>query len=465
MLLDTLNDERNEVFAGDALMADLHHIAADGSAQQRAHSEAHSNKSPIGAKTAKDLLNTKEQRSSRSTATAGAAKTNGTSSEPAAKLISDRAPLQCRANSLKRAMHNVDEHTKLLNNQQKRSSQLKQQQEQPTGAASAAGGGMDNLCVANSSSSDNTPWSSPVPPNINLLSPSVSTTQLTCISPLPDLRRDSMDEYFFDSVSELPVPNQFADSRRGSANVPHSIAEQADDEHDDGGDGGPTVTSMAHLFPMCRDARVSAPNTPSPTPNSYHHATTSPQSATSHQLSTNISTIQPSHSASAGASPISSSDSNNVVTVVDADGGRQPPLRPRQPRVCHLDYLADRVRPPNGIAGSGGQSNGGHSDDGINGGLMPAEAFERAQLRKFQQQQQQQHSLASAGRLPLPVPPPPSMAQMSANNMLQVPSIVVPVLEIQRPPVTFNENVYVSDSMTIIDTDAQVGGHDSWFDD
>lgn len=458
MLLDTLNDERNEVFAGDALIADLHQIAADGSAQQRAHSEAHSNKSPIGPKTAKDLLNTKEQRSSRSTTTAGAANTNGTTNEPAAKLISDRAPLQCRANSLKRAMHNVDEHTKLLNNQQKRSSQQKQQQEQPTGTASA-GGGMDHLCVANSSSSDTTPWSSPVPPNINLLSPSVSTTQLTCISPLPDLRRDSMDEYFFDSVSELPVPNQFADSRRGSANVPQSIAEQADDENDDDGGGGPARTSMAHLFPMCRDARVSAPNTPSPPPYSYHHATTSPQSATSHQLST-----QPSHSASAGASPISSSDSNNVVTVVDADCGRPPPLRPQQPRVCHLDYLDDRMRPPHGAAGCGGQGNGGGSDDGDNGGLMPAEAFERAQLRKFQQQQQQ-HSLATAGRLSLPTAPQQSMAQMSANNMLQVPSIVVPVLEIQRPPVTFNENVYVSDCMTIIDTDAQVGGRDSLFDD
>lgn len=235
-------------------MNDLNDISES---QQR--STMNTTKSPIAAKTAKDLLNSKEQRCSRT----------------ATQNIPDREAIQCRANSLKRAMHNVMEHSKLLDNKQKR-----------------FGGTQDNLCVFTSSSSDTTPWSSPVPP-MNTISPSVSTTHLTCISPLPDLRRDSMDEYFFSSV-DLPVPMQFADgsSRRGSANVPHSIAE--------------TNEAMADLFPLCKDPtqKVSA----------------------SHLKQSTHSSL--------------------VVNVV---AGHQ-----RKPQMCHLDYLDSCCSPhdiPNDVRG------------------------------------------------------------------------------------------------------------------
>lgn len=46
--------------------------------------------------------------------------------------------------------------------------------------------------------------------------PSPSVTRLTAISPLPDLRRDSTCEDS-ESVLNLPVPSEFADSRRSSA--------------------------------------------------------------------------------------------------------------------------------------------------------------------------------------------------------------------------------------------------------
>lgn len=222
-------------------MSDLNEIS---DSQQRSTATTET-KSPIAAKTAKDMLNTKEKRCSRNTT----------------QNMPDREAIQCRANSLKRAMHNVMEHSKLLDNKQKR-----------------FGGTQDNLCVFTSSSSDTTPWSSPVPP-INTISPSVSTTHLTCISPLPDLRRDSIDDYFF---SDLPVPMQFADgsSRRGSANVPQSIAE--------------TNEAMAELFPLCKD----------PT----------------QKVSASHNTLKP-----------SSIPSSLVVNVV---AGKQ-----RKPQMCHLDYL------------------------------------------------------------------------------------------------------------------------------
>lgn len=242
MLLDTLGEERNEALKGDELLNDLNEISES---QQRSTINA-TKSSPIAAKTAKNMLNSKEKRCSRT----------------ATQNIPDREAIQCRANSLKRAMHNVMEHSKLLDNKQKR-----------------FGGTQDNLCVFTSSSSDTTPWSSPVPP-INTISPSVSTTHLTCISPLPDLRRDSMDDYFFSSV-DLPVPMQFADgsSRRGSANVPQSIAE--------------TNETMAELFPLCKDPtqKVSASHN--------HLKITTPSSL--------------------------------VVNVV---AGQQ-----RKPQMCHLDYL------------------------------------------------------------------------------------------------------------------------------
>lgn len=78
-----------------------------------------------------------------------------------------------------------------------------------------------SIISVHTSSSENSPCTSPHPiPPINVISPSHSSTGLTCISPLPDLRRDSLDEYFFNSLN-IPVPKQFADgSSRRSSGVP-----------------------------------------------------------------------------------------------------------------------------------------------------------------------------------------------------------------------------------------------------
>lgn len=81
------------------------------------------------------------------------------------------------------------------------------------------------LKIPTNTSSDSTPCTSPLPiiPPINIISPTMETSRLTCISPLPDTRRESMDD-FFNTIS-IPVPRQFADSRRSSG-VPEVIQEQ-----------------------------------------------------------------------------------------------------------------------------------------------------------------------------------------------------------------------------------------------
>lgn len=337
MLLDTIGEERNEALKGDELMNDLNEISES---QQRSTISA--TKSPIAAKTAKDLLNSKEKRSSRTTI----------------QNIPDREAIQCRANSLKRAMHNVMEHSKLLDNKQKR-----------------FGGTQDNLCVFTSSSSDTTPWSSPVPP-MNTISPSVSTTQLTCISPLPDLRRDSMDDYFFSSV-DLPVPMQFADgsSRRGSANVPHSISEANE--------------VMAELFPLCKDPsqKVSASQ------NHLKHSTPS---------------------------------SSSVVNVV--------PGHQRNSQMCHLDYLDSCCSP--------------HDNPNDDRGLMPVEAFERMQLMRKRTTHPALYSDTNSKNASL----------CATTNMLQVPSISLPPMEIQRPPTPVKETER-NEELPQIEIDLHVSNH------
>lgn len=174
--METLKEEDHGALAGDDLMKTLNEIAQKSATERPLMDSDAIFHSPI-EKYEKDKLNTKERRSSR------------------LLQFSEKEALQCRANSLKRAMNNIADYSKQLRD--KRYSMQ-----------------CDNVCVFTSSSSDTSPWSSPVPP-INIISPSVSTTQLTCLSPLPDLRFDSVDEYFFNSLN-LPVPKQFADSRRSS---------------------------------------------------------------------------------------------------------------------------------------------------------------------------------------------------------------------------------------------------------
>lgn len=137
-------------------------------------------KTTIG-KTEKDKYNTKERRNSRYFVRTG-----------------DKEAIQTRANSLKRAINSVMEHSGLYDHKPRHGYARKH-----------------SLATLNISANvSDSPQSSPIPPPINI------------ISPLPDERRGSMDEYFFSSVS-LPVPKQFADAAsRRSSGVPEPIREE-----------------------------------------------------------------------------------------------------------------------------------------------------------------------------------------------------------------------------------------------
>lgn len=322
MLLEAINDEKNEALSGDELMKTLHEIAQKGTEQQK--------QSPLIGKSVKDQLNANEQRSNRS------------------MMFSEREALHARANSLKRAMHNVAEHSMLIDSQQKRFSVVE-----------------NSYVVTSTSSESSSPWASatPVVPPINIVLPSVSTTHLTCLSPLPDLRRDSMDDYFFNSLN-LPVPMQFADgSSRRSSGVPYSIKE--------------TNELMDEIFPLC--------------------------SKESRRKSSDAATTAKANS--------------NYINV------DQQKLN--ESSKCRIDYIASEQR-----------------DEQDEFDLMPVEVYERKLLRN----QTSTGGVACSNSL--------TTTRPETNNMLQVPCIDIPILEIERPPST--ENVYVSESITLIDTDPPV---------
>ncbi|KAG4078409.1 hypothetical protein HA402_013120 [Bradysia odoriphaga] len=323
MLLETLKEENSGALAGDELIKTLNEIARKSASERPLDSVTNNLKSSID-KTEKDELNTKERRSSR------------------VIPFSEKEALQCRANSLKRAVHNVIQHSEMLKPSDKRYSMQ-----------------VDNLCVFTSSSSETSPWTSPVPP-INIISPSVSTNHLTCISPL-DLRRDSMDEYFFNDLS-LPVPRQFADgsSRRSS--------EVIKEESVDGTESSTVDTS--NVFPFCKDNKKS-------------------------ELKA----------------------TNNITVDYDS-----------KVSLCRLEYVKYSATE--------------QREDGF--GFIPFEVYERNMLRN--QQTISEQATATA---------PSSSKSTASNNMLQVPQVVLPSLEIERPPPK-HENVYVSDSITLIDTDPPV---------
>lgn len=324
MLLETLKEENSGALAGDELMKTLNEIARKSANERPLDSVTNNLKS---SKTEKDELNTKERRSSRIVP------------------FTEKEALQCRANSLKRAVHNVIQHSEMLKPSDKRYSMQ-----------------VDNLCVFTSSSSETSPWTSPVPP-INIISPSVSTNHLTCISPL-DLRRDSMDEYFFNDLS-LPVPRQFADgSSRRSSEV---IKEESIDVTE--------TTDASNVFPFCKDNKKS-----------------------------------------------DTKATNNIN--VDYDSAVS---------LCRLEYVKYSATE--------------QREDGF--GFIPFEVYERNMLRNQQTISDQATAIA----------PPSSSSSASKSNtlnhMLQVPQVALPSLEIERPPPK-HENVYLSDSITLIDTDPPV---------
>lgn len=113
---------------------------------------------------------------------------------------SEKETVHCRANSLKRVILNVIEHVDAKNKSE---------------------GNFRKMSLRArfipTSSSETSPCTSPLPmPSVNHLL-ATSAARLTCISPLPDVRRESIDENFFNTL-KLPVPKQFADdgSRRNS---------------------------------------------------------------------------------------------------------------------------------------------------------------------------------------------------------------------------------------------------------
>ncbi|XP_013118347.1 diacylglycerol kinase eta isoform X3 [Stomoxys calcitrans] len=197
MLLDALKEEETGSHNGDDLLSTINSIIAKSAPNSpilTASSSSLLNPNISIEKNEKDQLNLKERRNSRSL------------------RGNEREALQSRANSVKRAMYNVVEHSE--------PGRPKRYQRRLSVTPFEA------LKIPTTTSSDSTPCTSPLPiiPPINIISPTMESSRLTCISPLPDTRRESMDEHFFNTIS-LPVPRQFADSRRSSG-VPEVIQEQ-----------------------------------------------------------------------------------------------------------------------------------------------------------------------------------------------------------------------------------------------
>ncbi|XP_055903306.1 diacylglycerol kinase eta isoform X2 [Eupeodes corollae] len=181
MLLDALKIEETGEHSGDDLRASIRSIISKSSAEYLDWSISLE-------KTEKDHINSKERRHSRNL------------------RFTEKEALQCRANSVKRAIYNLVEHSE--------PGRPKRYQRKLSITPFEA-------MKLKTSSNDTSP-SLPIPP-INIICPSLTTTQLTCLSPLPYNRRDSLDDSFFNTMS-LPVPREFADSRRSSG-VPESIQE------------------------------------------------------------------------------------------------------------------------------------------------------------------------------------------------------------------------------------------------
>ncbi|KRF78929.1 uncharacterized protein Dvir_GJ10956, isoform C [Drosophila virilis] len=192
MLLDALQEEEMGAHSGDDLVATIRSLISRGVSSTMSARPSFLPNISI-EKTEKDNINTNERRNSRSLRS------------------SEKEALQSRANSVKRAIYNVVEHSE--------PGRPKRYQRKLSITPFEA------LKIPINNSGESTPCSSPLPiiPPINIISPTMETSRLTCISPLPDTRRDSVDETFFNSIN-LPAPRQFADSRRSSG-VPEVIQE------------------------------------------------------------------------------------------------------------------------------------------------------------------------------------------------------------------------------------------------
>uniref|UniRef100_A0A182K3J2 Diacylglycerol kinase n=1 Tax=Anopheles christyi TaxID=43041 RepID=A0A182K3J2_9DIPT len=383
MLLDTLKDEEAGLHGDDELFRTLKEIA------QKSASER-----PIDTKTIekneKDKLNSKE-RISR------------------IDRRSEKEALLCRANSLKRAIHEVVEMSEKIipNAPQKRLSVPM------------------NTLRATASSSDNSVNTSPAtlpPPPPGMMSPSVSTSRLTCISPLPDIRRDSMDEHFFSTLN-LPVPKQFADGgSRRSSGVPESYRISSIEELEEN-----SVHTEPKMVEPILEPPLESGESEMATDNQGKD-----QDDTLNQRS-NTTTTSDSQSTTAPYDFSFESDTKTVKFDLDPNSAfERLGFKPFKKTIEQHQQQQ--------LAG-----NGQHHQRTEGGGYLqfqPIEVYERNYYRA------QAHRLGGAGKVGLGTGETATSSKSGTScNMLQVPTICIPSLE--KPP----ENIYFSENITIIDTD------------
>ncbi|XP_053691122.1 diacylglycerol kinase eta [Sabethes cyaneus] len=381
MLLDTLKEEEAGLHGDDELFRTLKEIAQKSASERPIDTEFSTHRKTI-EKNEKDKLNSKE-RTSRIDR-------------------SEKEALLCRANSLKRAIHDVlkySETSGLYVPPKRMSIPINIRGEPPSS-------GSPNL----------TATQHPMP----TMSPSVSTTRLTCISPLPDLRRDSMDEHFLSSVN-LPVPKQFADggSRRSSA-VPENYRISSIEELEENSIHADKNEEFVLTVEQIANIEENVDN-----------QAKDDKDDTLNQKSTTTTTSD-SQSTTAPYDFSFESDTKTVKFELDANSAferlgfkpfkktielhQQQQQQQQQQQKCDSAYLQ----------------------------FQPIEVYERNLYRnQLQQQQQHQRSTISLGR------PPPLHSEPTSrsSNTLQVPNINLPTME--KPP----ENAYYSENITIIDTD------------
>lgn len=196
-LTRTLNDisQQNQNFGGNVIKITTANITSSPTIPMTNERRDSISKKGSNKKTEKDKYNTKERRNSRYYVRNG-----------------DKEAIQSRANSLKRAINTVMEHSGLYDHKPRHGSRKHS---------------LAALNISTNQSFSNESQTTPPPPSIieptNMQS---DGTIITNLSPLPDQRRSSMDEYFFSSLN-LPVPKQFADAiSRRSSGVPEPIKEE-----------------------------------------------------------------------------------------------------------------------------------------------------------------------------------------------------------------------------------------------
>ncbi|XP_062699016.1 diacylglycerol kinase eta isoform X2 [Aedes albopictus] len=379
MLLDTLKEEEAGLHGDDELIRTLKEIAQK-SASERPIESSDINLHRTIEKQEKDKLNSRERTSRLDSR-------------------SDKEAVLCRANSLKRAIHDVMKYseTSLLYVPPKR------------------------LSIP-MNIRDTSPGSSPIPVSAPLssISPSVSTSRLTCISPLPDLRRDSMDEHFLSNLN-LPVPKQFADGgSRRSSGIPENYKISSIEELEE------TSTHTEK-----NDARTMAPTGLANIEENVDNHCRDDRDDTLNQKSTTTTTSD-SQSTTAPYDFSFESDTKTVKFELDANSAfERLGFKPFKKAIeqHHQQVVQQKSDPAEYVH------------------FQPIEVYERNLYRNQQQQAQLQQQLQQQQQQLQPGFGNGRMLEPKSSNMLQVPSICLPTLE--KPP----ENMYFGDNITIIDTD------------